>query len=157
MKAFRDTITAIFIGGLILYLIGSLSGGARTSPSSMPATDEPAQTIPLKADPYHCDKDYDYIRCEGRVTNVSPASLRHVLAFAQCFAKDGTFVTSEWSGLQYDPVLSGQTSPYTLLIRYNPAIKGCKISFKYLSGQFIPSTEPEWPPQKHSTRRQAGR
>jgi hypothetical protein len=138
MKGLRDTFVAIFMGIVILTLVGHVIG--RSTPS---ATAQSQSGPILKGERYHCDKSGDYyIRCEGRVVNVSTQPLHRVLAFAQCFDRDGGFISSDWGGLEYDPLLVGQAAPYHVLVSYNPAIKRCTVSFKYLDGEVIPSIDP---------------
>jgi hypothetical protein len=75
--------------------------------------------------------------------------MKYVVATAQCFQNNGDFVTSDWGAIEYQPILPGQTSPYAVLVRYNPAIHTCAVSFKYLSGGNISAIGPDWP--KHKT------
>ena len=144
MKALRKLVVA----ALAAAAIGSAGGHPKAADQDETA-DSPSG-YQLKAEPYHCDKLYESIRCDGRVTNISELPLRHVLALAECFTKDETFVTSEWSVIEYDPVMPGQTSPYHVIIRYNPVIKGCRMSFKNLGGPAIPAADPDAPPAKRT-------
>ena len=139
MRALINIFAAIFVGVIIFDLIGNPDGSR-----SAPKTVEQSEAAPLlKGEGYHCDNSDDYfVHCEGRVVNISAQPLHDVLALAQCFDRNGTFISSDSGYLEYDPLLVGQAAPYHVLVRHNPAIKRCAVSFKYSDGEAIPSVDP---------------
>ena len=57
------------------------------------------------------------------------------------YTADKTFVASDSALIEYEPLLPGQTSPFRVLTRYNPAIANCDIGFKSIGGAAIPYDE----------------
>ena len=48
-------------------------------------------------------------------------------------------ITSDSSLIEYDPILPGQTSPFKVIERYNPAMEKANIEFKHMWGNRIPT------------------
>ena len=78
-----------------------------------------------------------YATTKGLVTNNSAVPLRNVEAVVTWKTKDGTFITSDDSLIDYNPILPGQSSPFDILTRYNPAMATCNLAFKFLGGGSI--------------------
>ncbi len=74
---------------------------------------------------------------EGLVTNDTSRSMENVMAVALYYTEDGTFVTSDDALIDFDPILPGQSSPFSVLTRNNPAITKCGIQFKEFFGGTI--------------------
>ena len=72
-----------------------------------------------------------------QVKNISGKSLDNVTAVGNAYTDSGEFVKSDTALIEYDPILSGQTSPFEVLMTGNPAISKCKVDFKYLFGGSI--------------------
>jgi hypothetical protein len=84
---------------------------------------------------YGCRKtSQSYMTYEGQVRNVSGDSLRFVKAVVTYTAADGTFITSDNSYVEYTTLLAGQTSPFKVITRDNPAIARCAVEFQLGSG-----------------------
>ena len=84
-----------------------------------------------------------YVKVEGEVTNISGESLKYVEAVVTFTTKDDTFITSESSLIEYDPLLPNQKSPWSVLARYNPAMQSAIVEFKTLRGQRLNVKYPE--------------
>ncbi len=80
-----------------------------------------------------------YVEGRGQVKNISDAALRNVEAVVNFYDKNGDFITSGSALIEFNPVLVGQISPFTVMETYNPAMKGATIQFKYLMGGTIPT------------------
>jgi hypothetical protein len=78
--------------------------------------------------------EYDYAIAEGTVKNISSTSLKNVQAIVTFHDKAGGFITSDDALIEYDPILPGQTSPFKVMARHNPAMKNAGIDFKQLMG-----------------------
>ena len=68
----------------------------------------------------------------GEVKNVSAAKLDNIMAVGEFRTKDETLVKSEDAILQYNPIMPGQTSPFTVMGTDNPLITKCGLKFKRL-------------------------
>lgn len=68
------------------------------------------------------------IKAEGLVTNVSGSALQYVKAEVKGFDASGNFISSNYSYLEYNPVLQNQSSPFTVYLNYNPAIEKASLS-----------------------------
>jgi len=82
--------------------------------------------------------EHGYAITEGQVKNISSQSLDNIEAIVEFYTKDGKFITSDSSLIEYRPLLSGQTSPFKVYATWNPAMKSAKIDFKFLFGGSIP-------------------
>lgn len=88
---------------------------------------------------FNCYTEYDYFHIVGEVKNISDKSLESVVAVGSAYTQDGEFVKSDEALIDYNPILSGQTSPFEVLMTGNPAIKKCKVGFKEFWGGMIPT------------------
>ncbi len=75
---------------------------------------------------------------EGSVKNIAGNALENVTAVASCYDSNGQFVTSGNAVIDYNPILANQTSPLTVMVNWNPAMKTCRLEFKELFGGTIP-------------------
>jgi hypothetical protein len=74
--------------------------------------------------------DSDYIHVRGEVKNASDSSVNGLWIVVTLRTADGTFVTSDHGLPEYQTILPGQTSPFELLIGFNPAVRSADLSFK---------------------------
>ena len=81
--------------------------------------------------------EYGYHQVEGQVRNLSEDSLKNVSVLVTWHTKDDTFVTSDDTLVEYNPLLPGQTSPFKSMTRSNPAMAKYTVAFKYLFGGTI--------------------
>jgi hypothetical protein len=88
---------------------------------------------------YSCDKEYGYFTIKGQVKNISGASMKDVQVVGSIYTSDGTFVTSSDALIEYNPILPGQTSPFTTMSTDNPEATKCQVEFKEFFGGTIPT------------------
>lgn len=104
-------------------------------------TPEPTRPPPTR-NPYDlqlvsfsCERSsQSFQRVEGFVKNVSGEALEDVEAVVAFEDGDGVPFMSGSALIDYDPLLPGQSSPYTVIARYNPAISFCSITFREFLG-----------------------
>ena len=77
----------------------------------------------------------------GEVKNVSSNKLKNVVAVGVFRTKDGELVKSEDALIDYNPIMPGQTSPFSAGGTDNPQISGCQLEFKYLMGGTVEYVE----------------
>lgn len=82
--------------------------------------------------------DGPWVRCEGFVKNISGESLENIRVVILCHDDAGIPIASDSAGIDYDPILAGQQSPWSVLITYNPAFAWYGIEFKEYRGGTIP-------------------
>jgi hypothetical protein len=63
--------------------------------------------------------------------------LENVQALVTWYDKDRKMVTYNNSLIAYNPLMSGQISPFKVLDKYNPAMASANIEFKYMFGKKI--------------------
>ncbi len=63
------------------------------------------------------------------------------MAVVTYYDKNGGFVTSDDAMIDYNPVLAGQTSPFRITERANPAMRTASVEFKKAFGGTIAHTE----------------
>ena len=108
------------------------------SRSSLPATQAPQPKLELVS--WNWTTKYDkYAIIEGLVKNISTENQKNVEVVITFYDKNGRFITSETALSEYNPILPGQTSPFTVYADYNPAMRREKtqIDFKRLLGGSI--------------------
>ncbi len=84
-----------------------------------------------------CNHEYGFIVCEGFVENISGGAMESIEAVALFFDATGTPITSDSALIDYDPLLAGQQSPFSIYGTYNPAITKWRIEFKEFFGGTI--------------------
>ena len=129
----------IILGMTVSFLGGSSpSRSSATSPdySAIVAAEEAKPKLKLLSFNYVVEYD-DYSIVEGQVQNISDESLKNVVAVAQFYKKDGTFVKSDEALIKFNPILPGQTSPFKVTATHNPAMNSCSMDFKALMGSKI--------------------
>ncbi|MCK4427347.1 MAG: FxLYD domain-containing protein [candidate division Zixibacteria bacterium] len=91
----------------------------------------------LDVQSWHWEKEGSFVVAEGLVKNISEEKLENVVAVFSVYDANGEFITSDNALIEYDPLLSGQTSPFKVMVKYNPAIEKGEIGFKHLLGEPI--------------------
>jgi hypothetical protein len=109
-----------------------------TSSVADESTNEQTPTDELQLLSTSNERSYGYITMSGEVKNISSSSLENVMAVVSYYTEDDIFVKSADALIDYNPILSGQTSPFEVITTDNPAITRFRISFKYLFGGTIP-------------------
>jgi len=81
------------------------------------------------------------LKITGQVKNISGEKLETVNVVVDSYGANGELISSETSFLEYNPLMPGQTSPFTAIVQENPLIKNYKINFKHFAGEQIPHTD----------------
>ena len=88
---------------------------------------------------WNWSESYGYVEARGQIKNISGESLRNVQAIVSFYDGNGGFITSSSALTQFNPILPGQTSPFSVPETHNPAMKKANIQFSYLMGGKIPT------------------
>lgn len=88
----------------------------------------------LKLLNWHWSSSHGYTTAEGQVRNISGRRLEKVVALVSWYNEDGDFITSGSSLLEYTVLMPDQTSPFSVMERYNPLMSYATVEFKYLFG-----------------------
>jgi len=78
---------------------------------------------------------------EGEVENISGSSLEDVVVVVSVYDDDPSLITSDEAPIEYATLLPGQTSPFKVMIDYNPEVEYYKVTFKHLLGDTIPTRD----------------
>ena len=89
---------------------------------------------PLVLDNWSWYTSSSYAIAEGKVTNQSSSTLKNIEAVVEFKTADGQFITSDSSLLDYTDLLPGQSTPFKVYARFNPAMEKASLSFKKLLG-----------------------
>jgi len=149
----------LFLGALIVLpaIIAIISGlsdrqAIKTPPKavhkSKPVISRPDIPVPesqpiyiLEILSWHWSRTHsgDYVKIEGEVKNISDRNLRGVEALVSFYTSDGTFITSGDAFVEFNPILPGQKSPFSVMERYNPAMAMARttLQFKFFAGELI--------------------
>lgn len=143
-------VYAVIIGLITFYFISVILGDGSSSSAETSQTPTPeaesattkTATAPqedmLQLISQSCAKEHGYAIVSGQVKNISDKPLENVEVVVSALAEDGTQITTDTALIEYNPVLSGQTSPFTAYMTYNPAMTRCGVvSFKELLGGTI--------------------
>lgn len=103
------------------------------------STSEPVYMLELLS--MNDTREYDFITIEGQVKNISLVSLDAIEAVVQFYDGNGKFVKSDSALIDYNPILAGQTSPFSVITTDNPEIKRYSVIFKYLFGGTLPTKD----------------
>lgn len=142
---------ALFVVALLLGMCGKDAAHRSRAARGVDDTSSPlgvsASAAPLlELQNYTWSEEYGYAILEGSVKNISGAPLRNVLAVGNFYDASGELITSDDALIEYNPILPGQTSPFKVMARYNPAMKKAGIDFKELLGGTI-----EWRQRERSS------
>lgn len=88
-------------------------------------------------------EEYGYVTVEGQVGNISGRKLENVEAVARFFADDGTFITSDSSIIEYNPLMPGQVSPFKIMATHNPMMQRVSVAFKIMWGPALTTINKE--------------
>jgi len=83
-------------------------------------------------------EEHGYAKVEGEVQNLTSGNLKNVEAVAKFYASSGEFITAEDCLIEYNPIMSGQISPFKVTVKHNPAMEAVIVEFKELRGGTIP-------------------
>lgn len=131
------TITGLSI------LIGTCVGGYQSpsgtsSDTSQPEPDQPNIQLELISKSY--ERAWGYLTVTGQVKNTGDIALDNVVAAVSYYDSSGNYVKSDDALIAYNPILTGQTSPFEVITSDNPAITSYRVGFKFLLGGSIPTT-----------------
>jgi len=84
-----------------------------------------------------CVASYGFMKCEGFVENLTAQSMRSVMVVVTWYDANGVPQRSDDSFIDYNPVLPGQSSPWSTINTDNPGLRNYKIQFKEFLGGTI--------------------
>ena len=84
----------------------------------------------LEVTAFSWSKSRSYATVEGSVRNISDKTMDRVQAVALMHDAKGDFVSSSTAMIEYQPLLAGQSSPFKVMVRWNPAMKTSRVEFK---------------------------
>ena len=87
--------------------------------------------------------EHGYAIVEGLVENIWDKKLKGVMAVAIFSDEDGTFIKSDYSVVEFNPLLPGQQSPFKIMSSWNPAMNKCRVQFKSILGPEIHAYRPQ--------------
>lgn len=73
----------------------------------------------------------------GQVKNVGASKLDSVLAVGEFYDKNGVLVKPGEALVDFNPIVPGQTTPFSVMSSYNPEIKTATLNFKTMFGGSI--------------------
>ena len=110
---------------------------ARETVAAMPTRTPVPPPYKLALISADCHREYDSSFCEGFVQNISGSAMESIEAVAVFYDAAKTPISSASALIDYDPLLPGQQSHFSIYGRYNPAMTKWSIEFKEFSGGSI--------------------
>lgn len=129
---------------IIAVWIGSSSTSSRTRLDGSATPPEPQ----LELQNWNWRSEYGYATASGSVKNISGKPLKRIQAVVSFYGRNGAFVTSDDAMIDYSPILPGQTSPFKVMARHNPAMSTARVEFKEMFGGTIEYRTVKPPPKK---------
>jgi len=80
------------------------------------------------------DRAAHVTNCSGSVRNVSGHNLENVQVSVEMLTEDGRSQTTTIGGIDYDPLLPDQESPWTVVAAFNPALTKYRLTYRTASG-----------------------
>ena len=81
------------------------------------STPSEIKLLMLISEKWHTESSYAMV--DGQVMNISGQRLEDVTAVVNFYDTKGDFITSGQALIAYNPILSNQTSPFTIPVAYN--------------------------------------
>lgn len=103
-----------------------------TSEPGVVTTPLPEPVLEVASWNWYTEGSFAY--AEGAVKNLTKGKLENVEAVVSFYDNDRNMITSDDALLKYTTLLPGQTSPFKVIARYNPAIRAAQLEFKELLG-----------------------
>ncbi|MEX2541789.1 MAG: FxLYD domain-containing protein [Trueperaceae bacterium] len=72
-------------------------------------------------------RSYDNYIVEGQVTNNTDAVIRHAKALIEFYDSAGTFLSSDWTYLDFTTLAPRQSTPFKAYADYNPLYKSARL------------------------------
>jgi hypothetical protein len=91
---------------------------------------------------WNCAIDGSFANVRGEVKNASGSPIKSLGLVVSLRTADGTFVSSTNGSTEYDVILPGQTSPFDILVRFNPAVRKVDLSLKNEDGEVVEFSGP---------------
>ena len=135
--------TALVIWGEMGKEPAVVKNGSLSSPPTTAPVVEDNPLLELKSWNWGQTEGGSHAEANGIIKNISGQSLKNVTAVVSFYTKDGTFITSDEALIDYNPILSGQTSPFKVLETWNPAMSRASVEFKFLMGGTINTKYPK--------------
>ena len=86
-------------------------------------------------------REYGYLLICGQIVNVSDRDMNNVLAIAECFSSNGTFIKKSDMLVDDTTIKPKKISSFSIVAEDEPAIKDVKISFKHFFGEKIAASD----------------
>ncbi len=141
-------LVIIIVGALFYFLGNSPKGSSGPQSPRRPSSSTAAPAPPprpagprLEYSGFNWSISHSYATVNGRVTNITDQRLENVMAVVSFFDSGGQFITSDDALIDYNPLLPGQTAPFTVMARANPAMASARLEFKELMGGTIEAKE----------------
>ena len=131
------TVLVVLLVGIWIFSPrepGTVPRRPATSPS--PARVSASPQVALLSANGHESSSFHIV--EGEVQNITNQRLENIMAVASWYTRDGTFITSEDTLIDYNPTLPGQKSPFKVISTTNPEMARYTVEFKEWMGGTVP-------------------
>ena len=86
-------------------------------------------------------REYGYLLIYGLIVNVSDQDMNNVVAIAECFSSNGTFIKKSDMIVDDVTIKPKQISSFSIAAEDEPDIEDVKISFKHFFGEKIAASD----------------
>src|SRR5690625_1303329 len=103
----------------------------------------PAPIPEVELTEWNWRREHGHVIVEGIAKNLTDGRLNDIMAVATFRTEDGDLVTTSDALLDFNPVLPGQSSPFTVITTENPAMHTASVQFRGLLGETVRTVRPE--------------
>lgn len=123
------------IGIIVLFAI--LSGRSSEKASGSAVTNQREPEIRLVSSRNEFSPGGEYLEIFGQVENLTGRPIENLEAVGAIYDAAGQLIRTDDALVEYNPVMPGQTSPFHIMIRWNPLAKSSGVQFKRLGGGVV--------------------
>lgn len=86
-------------------------------------------------------REHGYLLIHGLILNVSDQNMNTVVAIAECFSSNGTFIKKSDMLVDDMTITPKQISSFSIATEDEPDIEDVKVSFKHFFGEYIAASD----------------
>lgn len=86
-------------------------------------------------------REHGYLLIYGLILNVSDQNMNTVVAIAECFSSNGTFIKKSDMLVDDMTITPKQISSFSIATEDEPDIEDVKVSFKHFFGEYIAASD----------------
>lgn len=116
---------------------------ALTKLPAAPTTQKPEPVLGLIG--LNSEGDENLFQVHGLVRNLTGSPINSVVAVVNYFGENNAFVKTDEGHAKFDPIMPGQTSPFTVITSAHPSIVRYVVQFRQFAGSTLEMVDQRQP------------